>query len=55
LQEPIPAEKLRALYKSRAEYLKRFDQEIDKMVAGRWLLRQDAETLKADEAKNPAF
>ena len=55
LQEPIPADKLHSLYKSRAEYLKRFDQAIDQLVAQRWLLAQDGEQLKAEEAKSPPF
>lgn len=55
LQEPFPPEKLQSLYKSRANYLKRFNQDIDKMVAGRWLRPKDAEQLKAEEAKNPPF
>jgi hypothetical protein len=55
LQEPIAAEKDRSLYKSRADYLKRFDQEIDRMVGQRWLLAKDGEKLKVEEAKNPPF
>jgi hypothetical protein len=53
LQEPLAAEKLHLIYKSRAEYLKRFNQEIDRLVSQRWLLSQDGEQLKAEEAKNP--
>jgi hypothetical protein len=53
LQEPIAAEKLHSMYKSRADYLKRFNQEIDRLVAQHWLLSKDGEQLKADEAKNP--
>jgi len=52
LQEPISAEKLRSLYKTRAEYLKRFDQGIDKMVAHRWILVADGEKLKDEEASS---
>jgi hypothetical protein len=55
LQEPLPQQKLRSLYKSRANYLKRFDREIDHLVAERWLEAKDGETLKADEAKIPGF
>ena len=55
LQEPIPADKLRSLYQSRADYLKRFNQGIDKMAAGRWLLPKDGERLKAEEANQPPF
>jgi hypothetical protein len=55
LQEPLPQQKLRSLYKSRANYLKRFDREIDRLVAERWLQAKDGETLKADEAKIPEF
>ena len=52
LQEPIPAETLRALYKTRAEYLKRFNQGIDRMVAGRWIVAADGEKLKEEEAQS---
>jgi hypothetical protein len=55
LQQPFSPEKLRGLYHSRADYLKRFDEEIDRMAAERWLLPKDAEELKAEEAKIPAF
>lgn len=55
LQEPIPAEKLLTMYKSRADYLERFNQAMDRMVAQRWLSAQDGEQLKAEEAKNPPF
>ena len=53
LQEPLAADKLHSLYKSRAEYLKRFDQEIDRLIAGRWVSSHDGEQLKAEEAKSP--
>jgi Alpha/beta hydrolase domain len=53
LQEAIPAEKLQSMYKSRADYLVRFDREIDRLVAQRWLQLKDGEQLKTDEAKNP--
>jgi hypothetical protein len=53
LQEPISAEKLKALYKTRADYLKRFNQEIDRLVLQHWLLAQDGEQLKVEEAKDP--
>jgi hypothetical protein len=53
LQEAISTEKLQSLYKSRADYLMRFDGEIDRLVAQRWLSSKDGEQLKADEAKNP--
>jgi hypothetical protein len=55
LQEPFSPEKLRSLYRSRADYLRRFDREIDRMLAERWLLPKDAEALKAEEATIPAF
>jgi hypothetical protein len=55
LQEPLPQQKLRSLYKSRENYLARFDHEIDLLVAQRWLQAKDGETLKAEEAKIPEF
>jgi hypothetical protein len=53
LQEPIPADKVKALYKSRANYLKLFDTGIDKMVKERFLLPEDAQKLKDEERKDP--
>jgi hypothetical protein len=55
LQEPFSPETLQSLYQSRADYLRRFDKEMDRMVAERWLLPKDAEALKAEETKMPAF
>jgi hypothetical protein len=55
LQEPFSSERLRSLYQSRADYLKRFDQEMERMVSERWLLPKDGQTLKAEEAKIPEF
>jgi hypothetical protein len=55
LQEPFSAQKLRQLYKTRANYLRLFDAGIDKMVAGGWLLAEDAVKLKDDEGKTPPF
>jgi Alpha/beta hydrolase domain len=55
LQEPFAPEKLRKLYKSKENYLKLFNAEIDKMVTERWLMAKDGEALKTDEAKIPAF
>ncbi len=51
IQEPLPPEALRRLYPTRQAYLTRFDQGIDRMVAGRWINRDDGEKLKAEEAK----
>lgn len=55
LQEPIPTEKLREMYKTRENYLKLFNAGIDKMVKERWLLPADGEKLKREEAANPPF
>jgi hypothetical protein len=55
LQQPLPQQKLRSLYKSRGNYLQRFNREIDHVVAKRWLQAKDGESLKADEAKIPEF
>jgi len=56
LQQPFPADKLVALYKTRDNYLKLFNQGIDKMVAEKWILAADGEKLKAEEIKlAPAF
>lgn len=55
LEEPIPPEGLRAMYGTKEAYLQRFGQEIDNMVAGRWLMADDGARLKAEEAARPLF
>ena len=55
LQESIPADTLQDLYGSRADYLQRFNEDIDTLVAGRWLLPKDGERLKGEEAKRSLF
>ncbi len=55
LQQPLTPTVLHQQYKSRDDYLKRFDQEMDRLVAQRWLSRQDGDKLKAEEAKSPPF
>ena len=55
LQEPIPADRLQSLYGSKAEYLERFEAEIDKLVDQRWLLPESGERLKSEEAERAAF
>jgi hypothetical protein len=55
LQEPLSAEKLRGLYKSRNDYLKRFNRGIDNMAAGHWITAADGAMLKKEEAASPPF
>lgn len=55
LQEPFSAEKLRRLYGSREAYLERFNRQIDRMVAQRWLFADDGERLKEQEAARELF
>ena len=55
LQEDIPAEKLRALYGSREDYLEKFNRQIDQMVADRWLFADEGENLKQEEAARELF
>jgi hypothetical protein len=53
LQEPISAQQLQSMYQSRSDYLLRFDQQIDQLVAQHWLQSQGGDKLKTEEAKNP--
>lgn len=55
LEEKFGAEKLKSLYKSRKNYLKKFNKGIDEMVEERWILPEDGKTLKKEEAENPPF
>jgi hypothetical protein len=55
LEEPIAPDRLRTMYGSRENYLRRFDAQIDQMLAGRWLFAEDAARLKREEAARPLF
>jgi hypothetical protein len=55
LQEPFSPEKMRQLYPSKAEYLRRFNEGIDRCVAQRWMRAADGEQLKREEPANPAL
>lgn len=55
LEEPFPADRLRQLYGSKPAYLQKFNQGIDRMTAGRWLIAEEAAKLKADEARLTEF
>jgi hypothetical protein len=55
LEEPIAPDVLRTMYGSRESYLRRFDAEIDQMLANRWLFPEDASRLKREEAARPLF
>ena len=50
LEVPIPPEDLRAMYGTKAEYLARFYKAIDNMVFDRFLIADDGERLKREEA-----
>lgn len=45
-REPLAAARLKALYTSRAEYLKRFGEAVDLAVQERRLVKEDGESLK---------
>jgi hypothetical protein len=55
LEEPFSPENLRAMYGTKEAYLARFDKAIDNMVFDRFLMREDAERLKREEAARPLF
>ena len=55
LQEAIPGDKLHSLYKSRSDYLARFDHAMDRLVSEHWISARDGEQLKREEAKDPPF
>ncbi len=55
IQENFANEKLMGLYGTRENYLQKFNQSIDKLVAERWILPADGEKLKVEEAARPPF
>ena len=55
LQEPIPQDRLRARYGSRADYLQRFGEGIDRLTVDHWLQPADAQRLKEQEAQTASI
>lgn len=53
IQEGIPAEQLKQRYSSRTNYLRQFNEQIDRLAADRWVRHADGEVLKTEEARNP--
>jgi hypothetical protein len=50
------AARLKQLYRTRAEYLRRFNTAVDQAVMDRLLVKEDAAALKATAGRNtPAF
>lgn len=50
---PFAPDTLRELYPTREDYLERFNQGIDSLVEGGWIVAGDGATLKAEEADRP--
>jgi hypothetical protein len=50
---PLQPETFRKLYGSREGYLLKFDADVEKMVAGRWLLSDDGALMKSDIRLDP--
>lgn len=55
MEEPISPENLRAMYGTKEAYLARFNKGIDNMVFDRFLMADDADKLKKQEAARPLF
>jgi hypothetical protein len=45
--------KLKALYRDRAEYLRRFNAAVDQALRGRLLVKEDADAIKAAAVRTP--
>jgi len=46
-KKPFPAETLKALYPDQDAYVAKFSAATDRLLAGRWISREDAEAMKA--------
>jgi hypothetical protein len=55
IQESFPQAKLLQLYGTRENYLQKFNDAIDGLVAGKWIVAADGAKLKAEEAAKPPF
>jgi L-ascorbate metabolism protein UlaG (beta-lactamase superfamily) len=47
---PFDSSRLRELYPTHADYTKKVDQEVDKMLRDGWLVQMDADKIKAEAA-----
>ena len=51
--KPFTAEELKTLYPEPAVYLAKFSAVTDRLVAGRWISREDGEAMKKAAADAP--
>jgi Alpha/beta hydrolase domain len=48
IEEPIPSETLKGMYRDHRDYVDRFSRRIDELIAEGWLLPADAEEMRAE-------
>jgi hypothetical protein len=55
IEEPLPPETLRRLYRDHADYVDRFNRRLDELIAQGWFLAEDADDMRteAEQAKIP--
>jgi predicted component of type VI protein secretion system len=55
IEEPLPPETLRRLYRDHADYVDRFNHRLDELIAQGWFLAEDADDMRteAEQAKIP--
>ena len=51
IEEPLPAETLRRLYRDHADYVEKFERRLDELVAQGWFLAEDADEMRAEAEK----
>jgi Alpha/beta hydrolase domain len=48
IEEPLPPQTLRRLYRDHADYVDRFNHRLDELIAAGWFLAEDADDMRAE-------
>jgi hypothetical protein len=48
IEEPLPSETLKKMYRDHADYVDRFSRRVDELVSEGWLLPADADEMRAE-------
>ena len=51
IEEPLPPETLKGLYRDHADYVERFNRRLDELIGEGWFLAEDADEMRAEAEK----
>ena len=53
IEEPLPSETLKAMYRDHQDYVDRFNRRVDELVSEGWLLPADADEMRVEAESAP--